>query len=90
MKIPFVTRKNYEILKGNYKLSVEHRQKLQKENIELQKKIKALEEELKQAKIKAENEYLRRCPKCNKYFTVSKHSKRVYCMDCKNKKKGDK
>lgn len=97
IKLPFVSRKKYEIKQNNYKESVKHRQDLQKRNQELQKekaelkdRIKKLEENINELKPKVEKEVLRRCSKCNKYFTVSKVSKRTICMDCKNKKKEDK
>ena len=87
MKFLFVSRNLYEITKSNYEKSVRHRQDLQKRNKELQKQILELKKEIAELKPKVEAEILRRCYKCNKYFTVVKGSKRTICMDCKNKKK---
>jgi len=88
MKFPFVLRNKYEIAKNNYKNSQEHRKELQRRYIVLQQKIIELENEIKELKKpEREPELLKRCIKCNKYFTTPKSSKRTICMDCKNKKK---
>lgn len=89
MKFLFVSRKKYDITKSNYEKSVKHRQDLQKRNEELQRKVMELEDKIKELGPKRENEVLRRCYKCNKYFTTPKVSKRTICLDCKTKKKGD-
>ena len=46
MESPFVTRKTYQILQQNCNKINEQRQKVARNNIELQKRIKKLEEEL--------------------------------------------
>lgn len=90
MKLPFVSRKKYETLKKNLKLKNEHNQSLEKKsrkfqekNIELEERIKELQKALNANNLTA---YLRRCTKCNKYFTVPKNSRRKICLDCKNEK----
>lgn len=91
MKLPFVLRKKYETAKNNYKKSQEHRKELQRRYIILQEKIVELENEIKELKKPTrEPELLKRCIKCNKYFTTPKASRRTICMDCKTKRKEDK
>lgn len=94
MKLPFVTRKKYETLKKNYNVKNNHCKDLRERIIELQnntkKEIDKLRKQIEELKPKAEVEVLRRCYKCNKYFTVPKVSKRTICLDCKNKRKEDK
>lgn len=94
MKLPFVTRKKYETLKNNYDVKNKHCKDLRERIIKLQdrtkKEIAELKDTIKKLEPKVENEVLRRCYKCNKYFTVPKVSKRTICLDCKNKRKEDK
>ena len=94
MKLPFISRKKYETVKKNYDVKNKHCKDLRKRIIELQniskKEIDKLKKQIEELKPKAEVEVLRRCSKCNKYFTVSKVSKRTICLDCKNKRKEDK
>lgn len=94
MKLPFVSRKKYEILQKNYDVKNRHCKDLRKRIIELQNTTKEEMDKLKKQidalKPKAESEVLRRCSKCNKYFTVSKVSKRTICNDCKKKRKEEK
>lgn len=78
--------RNLEIAKKNQKILNEHLKELKQKNVAYQEEILELKEKLK----KKEVEYLRRCPKCNKYFTASKTSRKVYCDNCRHKKKGDK
>lgn len=94
MKFLFVSRKKYENLKKNYELKNKHCKDLRERIIKLQenskKEIDKLKKQIEKLKPKAESEILRRCYKCNNYFTVPKVSKRTICLDCKTKKKGGK
>ena len=93
MKFLFVSRKKYNILKENYKKSVEHRQDLEKRNIEMQKELVKSKNEIIEVKRllkdnKREPQILKRCIKCNKYFTTPEKSRRKICTSCKAKRKG--
>lgn len=84
MKSLFVSRKTYEIAQQNYKICFEEKNAVSKKNVELQKKIKELEELL--TLYKGTQKDAKRCETCNSLF-IPKMKSQKNCKKCIDKKK---
>ena len=96
MKLPFVTRKKYEIEKENLRKINNQRIAIEKENKEYQERILWLNNRLKELKTELEidknknNKSMKtlqtdRCKKCGDIF-IKTQKNRKFCDNCKRKK----
>ena len=95
MKLPFVTRKKYEIEKENLRKINNQRSAAEKENKEYQEKILWLNNKLTELKIELEidknrNKLIKtlpidKCKKCGDAF-IKTQKNRKFCDNCKRKK----
>lgn len=94
MKLPFVTRKKYEVEKENLRKINNQRITIEKENKEYQERILWLNNRLKELKTELEinknNKLMQvlqtdKCKKCGDTF-VKTQKNRKFCDKCKRKK----
>lgn len=98
MKLPFVTRKKYEIEKENLRKINNQRIAIEKENKEYQERILWLNNRLKELKTELEieidknknNKLMKtlqtdKCKKCGDTF-IKTQKNRKFCDNCKRKK----